>query len=710
MTENSNQEGSGVIIHLESTDYTVAPGSSIVIPIVLTNTGPAAGNFQMYVEDIPPNWVSTTSPVTHLDGGEEKQITLVIQPPGITETGPGNFPFTIRVVNQADASQVDKVEVSLVVAAYEVEGRIGVMMESTQYSASPGTGTIVQILLHNQGLADDEFRLSVEGIPVSWISTDSPVTKLVAGEQRKVKLTIIPPPASGSRAGRYTFKIQVISAQAPDQMAVIDCTLTVAAVASFSSELKPAEIRDGQVASLVVSNNGNLQGTYTISFESEEDTLVFDPSDPQQLQVPAGESAAVEYSTKPQKKQIIGSDLSYPFTAKVQSSDEEAQMLEGKMIGEALIPFWVVPVVLVLCLAVICVSFVVFVFRTQSAEGQATQTAAVYLTETAVEGGVLPTDTLEPGETPLPTEIPTEGPPPTGVPTESPLPSETPIPSETAIPTDTVVPTETPIVIPDVGRIAFQSNREGDPELYIQDTGTGAIGRLTTSLGVDTHPAYSPDGMRLAFMSDRTGNNEIYVANADGSNPINISNNPATDQSPSWSPDGQWIAFATNRDGNLEIYIMRPDGTDPQNLTNSPADDQIPSWFTNWIAFQSNRDGNQQIYLMNTDGSDQRNLSNNSFNDTTPYGAPNGTRLAFSTDRDGNLEVYSMGTDGSNQTNLTNNPSSADQSPAWSRDGNWIAFITDRDLNQEIYIMRDNGSEVYNVTNNPATDIVPAWQ
>jgi hypothetical protein len=710
MTENTNQEEKKIIIHLESTEYTVAPGSSIVIPIELTNTGTTAGNYQMFVEDIPPNWVSTTSPVTHLDAGEEKQITLVIQPPTITETGPGNFPFTIRVVNQADAMQVDKVKVSLTVAAYEVEGRIGVMMESTQYSVSPGTGTTVQLLLHNQGLADDEFQLSVEGIPVSWISTDSPVTKLAAGEQRKVKMTIIPPPAPGSRAGRYSFKIQVISSQAPDQMAEIDCTLTVAAVASFSSELKPEEIRDGQVGSLVVTNSGNIQGAYDVLFETEEDTLVFDPPEPQQLQVPAGESAAVEYSAKPQKKQLIGSDLSYPFTAKVKSSDEEAQILEGKMIAEALIPFWVIPVVLVLCLAVICVSFGVFVFRTQSAEGQqATQTAAVYFTETAVAGGVLPTDTLEPGETPLPTEIPTEGPPPSEVPTEGPIPTETPIPSETPIPTATGVPTNTPIVIPDVGRIAFQSNREGDPELYIQDTGTGAIARLTTSLGVDTHPAYSPDGSRLAFTSDRTGDNEIYVANADGSDQINISNNPATDQTPSWSPDGQWIAFATNRDGNLEIYIMRPDGSDPQNLTNSPADDQTPSWFSGLIAFQSNRDNNQEIYLMNTDGSDQRNLTNNPFNDTWPSGAPNGSRIAFTTDRDGNLEVYSMGTDGSNQTNLTNNPS-ADQISAWSPDGNWIAFITDRDLNQEIYMMRDNGSEVYNVTNNPATDIVPAWQ
>ena len=40
----------------------------------------------------------------------------------------------------------------------------------------------------------------------------------------------------------------------------------------------------------------------------------------------------------------------------------------------------------------------------------------------------------------------------------------------------------------------------------------------------------------IAFQSDRDGNEEIYVMNADGSNQVNITNNTADDESPSWSP------------------------------------------------------------------------------------------------------------------------------------------------------------------------------
>ncbi len=40
----------------------------------------------------------------------------------------------------------------------------------------------------------------------------------------------------------------------------------------------------------------------------------------------------------------------------------------------------------------------------------------------------------------------------------------------------------------------------------------------------------------IAFDSSRDGNPEIYVMNADGSKQINLTNNPADDTDPSWSP------------------------------------------------------------------------------------------------------------------------------------------------------------------------------
>jgi dipeptidyl aminopeptidase/acylaminoacyl peptidase len=92
-------------------------------------------------------------------------------------------------------------------------------------------------------------------------------------------------------------------------------------------------------------------------------------------------------------------------------------------------------------------------------------------------------------------------------------------------------------------------------------------------------PAATPTGEgRIAFDSDRDGNAEIYLMNADGTEATRLTDNPAGDAFPSWSPDATQIAFSSYRDGNRELYVMNADGSGQTNLTNNPADDEYASW------------------------------------------------------------------------------------------------------------------------------------
>ena len=85
---------------------------------------------------------------------------------------------------------------------------------------------------------------------------------------------------------------------------------------------------------------------------------------------------------------------------------------------------------------------------------------------------------------------------------------------------------------------------------------------LTTEPGRDRHAAWSPDGKTIAFDSDRDGNFEIYAMNADGTAVRRLTHNKVIDSRPTYSPDGRWIMFQTEEadTNNRYLYVMRPDG------------------------------------------------------------------------------------------------------------------------------------------------------
>ncbi len=119
-----------------------------------------------------------------------------------------------------------------------------------------------------------------------------------------------------------------------------------------------------------------------------------------------------------------------------------------------------------------------------------------------------------------------------------------------------------------------------------------SLARLTLAsilvLGLTPLMAVVDAQAQIAFMSDRDGNPEIFVMDSNGKNQHRLINNPNGDWSPSWSSAGKRIAFISDRDRHpdvipgwftSEIYLMDADGGNPQNLTNNPHDECCPSWF-----------------------------------------------------------------------------------------------------------------------------------
>ncbi len=273
-----------------------------------------------------------------------------------------------------------------------------------------------------------------------------------------------------------------------------------------------------------------------------------------------------------------------------------------------------------------------------------------------------------------------------------------------------------------VRALVVSSNKSGNWEIYLVQPGSGETKQLTDNKASDTEPVWSPDGKQIAFVSDREGAPDIWVMNTDGTEPKQLTKKTGGTQL-RWSPDVKRIAFVAAKVNKDQVHTVdvatskvtqlttltspsrqpawSPDGKTVSytyHLANRPATYTVPAGgglkkrltdITGGVDAAWSSDGKRVLYVctptpatgggwrINTigaDGKDTRQLASGGGIPTnvSPQWSPDGSRISYGELVDGVLQVAVMKSDGSDRRIITSEH--LHSHTRWSPDGLSISY------------------------------------
>lgn len=307
-----------------------------------------------------------------------------------------------------------------------------------------------------------------------------------------------------------------------------------------------------------------------------------------------------------------------------------------------------------------------------------------------------------------------------------------------------------PSFSPDGGSIAFVSDADGVPHIWVLDLDQQKPRQLTEGTRQDARPRWSPDGESVVFMRggslwsipagggeareivrdaynpnwSRDGQRlvferryEIWIADADGGQQTRVSGVPRKElplapRWPAFSPDGSEIVYLdVDATPFADLWRVDIEGGAPQRLTFAPALASAPVWSPNGkhIVYSTQRGGSRTLWQVSVADGESRPLLTGSGDDDFPDISADGTRLIYSNRRERFAIVRSDTATGQNRT--LHESRQMVLAPELSPDRTAIAFFAlSRGGGVQLFTMPLEGGTPTQVTDDPlATHAIPRW-
>lgn len=163
-------------------------------------------------------------------------------------------------------------------------------------------------------------------------------------------------------------------------------------------------------------------------------------------------------------------------------------------------------------------------------------------------------------------------------------------------------------------QIAYISDVMGNPDLFLQkiDPETKATEKprqiFRAHRAVQSSPTFSPEGKKIAFVSNKDGYPRIYImdipspkARLEDIKVQLLSKKSLESSAPNWSPDGTKIAYCAMTKGVRQIWIYDFNKKEERQITQGFGNKENPVWAPNslHLAFNSTGNHGSELYILN---------------------------------------------------------------------------------------------------------------
>ena len=166
-------------------------------------------------------------------------------------------------------------------------------------------------------------------------------------------------------------------------------------------------------------------------------------------------------------------------------------------------------------------------------------------------------------------------------------------------------------VVGNHGKLAY-TEASHQVDLYWLEIATGTERRLTSHTGYPDDARVSPNGQKIAYQSARSGNQEIWLLDLATGEEMTRAAHPAVDRLPDWSPDGREILFVSQRGGSPQLWVMNPEGGALRRLSEQTVSvarrERRPRWSPDGavIGYLADTDRGTALWVMDKDGTHPR--------------------------------------------------------------------------------------------------------